>query len=105
MSPMSVRVGVVVVALPLEDAKEHADDARADDAESETRRGRPQQLLPVVEWVVCHVLVCEACANALRAKVALPLAGGLATRTCHTGEPLEVCDTEKNWPSRLSSAT
>jgi hypothetical protein len=57
MCPMSVRVGVVGIALRLEDAKAHADYARADDAKGETRRGRPQQLLPVVEWVVCHVLV------------------------------------------------
>jgi hypothetical protein len=57
MSPVAVGVGVVVVALGLEDAKEHADEARADDAPRETRRGRPQQLLPVVERVVCQVLV------------------------------------------------
>ena len=57
MSPMSVRVGVVVVALRLDDAKAHAHYARADDAPSETRRGSTQQTLPVVDWVFCHVLV------------------------------------------------
>ena len=44
---MAIPVGVVVVALRLEDAKAHADYARADDVRSETRVGKPQQLLPV----------------------------------------------------------
>ena len=105
MSPMSVEVGVVVVALVLEEAKAHADDARADDAPSEALIGSSQQVPPVVQWLVCQVLVCEACANALRAKCALPLAGGPATQPSHRVEPLEVCLTENNWPSRLSSAT
>ena len=105
MSPMSVEVGVVVVALVLEDAKAHADDARADDAPSEALIGSPQQVPPVVQWLVCQVLVCEACVNALRAKCALPLAGGPATQPSHRVEPLKVCLTENNRPSRLSSAT
>ena len=72
---------------------------------SETRRGSTQQTLQVVVSVVCHVLVKDACGNALLAKLALPLAGDLATHTCHTGEPLEGWHTENNWSSRLSSAT
>ena len=105
MLPMSVHVGVVGVALRLEDAKAHADYAHADDALSETRRGRSQQLLPVVVWIVCHVLVWDACGNACRAQLVLPSAGGCATQTYGRLELPEVWHTESNFPSRLSSGT
>ena len=46
MPAMAIRVGVVWVALCLDDAKDDAGDALADDARSETRIGRPKQLPP-----------------------------------------------------------
>ena len=101
---MSVRVGVVGVPLRLKDAKPHADYARADDVQRDTLSGRPQQLLPVVTLVVCHVFVCDILLNALDAKLALPLAGGLATITCKTSMVL-LCDLERASFRSIISAT
>ena len=91
MPAMAIRVGVVWVALCLDDAKDNADDALADDARSETRIGRPKQLLPVVQRVVCYVSAGDLVVNALRAQRALPVAGDLATHAWYTRDLLEVC--------------
>ena len=91
MPAVAIKVGVVWVALCLDDAKDNADDALADDARSETRIGRPKQLPPVVQRVVCYVCERHAVGNALPAQIALPMAGGPATHSWCTGEPLEVC--------------
>ena len=91
MPAMAIRVGVVWVALCLDDAKENADDALADDAPSETPIGRPKQLLPVVQRIVCYVSEGHVVVNALYAQRALPLAGGLATHALCTGDLVEVC--------------
>ena len=91
MPAMAIRVGVVWVALCLDDAKENLDDAVADDAPSETRSGRPKQLLPVVQRVVCYVSVGDLVVDALGPQRALPLARGLATHAWCTGDLFEVC--------------
>ena len=90
MPAMAIRVRVVWVALCLDDAKENLDDAVADDAPSETRSGRPKQLLPVVQRVVCYVFDEHFTGNALFAQRPLPLAGGLATHALCAWDPIEV---------------
>ena len=101
MPAMAIRVGVVWVALCLDDAKENADDALVDDAPSETRSGRPKQLLPVVQRVVCYVSFGHLVVNALHAQRALPLAGGLATHAWCKGDPPEVCPLKNHVQTRL----
>ena len=101
MPAMAIRVGVVRVALCRDDAKDNADDALADDARSETRMGRPKQLHPVVQRVVCYVCEGHAVGNALCAQRALPLAGGLATHAWCTGDLFEVCPLKHHFETRL----
>ena len=103
MPAMAIRVGVVWVALCLDDAKDNADDALADDARSETQIGRPKQLLPVVQRVVCHVPQGHVVGNALHAQCALPLAGGLAAHAWCTGDLAEVCPLKNHVQTRLRS--
>ena len=98
---MAIRVGVVRVALCLDDSKDNADDALADDAGSESRIGRPKQLLPVVQRVACYVSEGDVVGNALYALRALPLAGGLATHAWCTGDLLEVCPLKNHAQTRL----
>ena len=101
MPAMAIRVGVVWVALCLDDAKSNADDALADDARRETRSGRPKQFLPVVQWVVGYVSEGLVVDNALSAQRALPLAGVLATHACCMGDLLEVCLVKNHVQTRL----
>ena len=101
MPAVAIRVGVVWVALCLDDAKDNVDDALVDDARSETRIGRPKQLLPVVQRVVCYVSEGHVVGNALCAQCALPLAGGLATHAWCTGDILEVCPFKNHIETRL----
>ena len=73
-----VLLGVVGVALGVNDAKDNSQDARSDDELSEIPLGRRKHLPPVGFQVVGNVYLCHVVTNALLAQPALPLTGGLA---------------------------
>ena len=103
MPAVAIRVRVVWVALCLDDAKDNADNARTDDAHSETRIGRPKQLHPVVQRIVRYVYEGHVAGNALCAQRALPLAGNLATHAWYAADLLEVCAVKNHVQTRGSS--
>ena len=98
---MAIRVGVVWIPLCLDDSKVNADDARADDARSEPWIGRPKQLPPLVERVVCYFCEDFFVVNALLAQRALPLAGDLPTHAFGRADTCEVCAVKNHAQTEL----